>query len=94
MALRRPWNVNRPNLQGKALSPAEKTWIGREAVIPGNTLESVAQFYRISPHSVNKQKNLVKKGHKIKEKTGRPKCFDADSFASIETQIDEIGQNS
>ena len=94
MDLIRPWNEARPNLGDKALSPAEKSYIGKVAMEREKTLESVAQFFRISIHSVNKQKNLVKKGHKIKEKTGRPKCFDADSFASIETQIDEIGQNS
>ena len=53
MDLQRPWNVERLNLQGKALSVAEKTYIGREVTERGTTLESVAQFYQISPHSVN-----------------------------------------
>ena len=94
MDLIRPWNEARPNLAGKTLTAAERTWIGREAAQPGKTLESVAQWYRISPNNVNSWKNLVKKGTTIKETKGRPKCFDANSFASIETQIVAFGQNS
>ena len=90
MDLIRPWNEARPNLKGKALSPAEKTWIGREAARTGTTLESAAQFYRISRHRVNTWKNLVKKGHRIIEKTGRPKCVDTDRFASIEIKFTKL----
>jgi hypothetical protein len=79
------------DLSGVKLGAAEKTWLGKLASSPMSNSTKVASTYHVDKRRVQQWARIVRSGHRVQAKCGRPRKV---SLQAVETIKKILNRNN